>query len=92
MNLKDAFRLADVIDSSDKAELIAVGRFVAPDRITPELPWGCSVRLADESQQVVWSIADWCRLVDPPTACKPEPVELQSNRPDAVHRRQPTLF
>lgn len=102
MNLADCYYLATVIHASTHAQLLAIGRFVPTEQLTPESPWGCSVLLADGRRQTVWSIAEWCDLVARLTEASPAvpPVRSQPSlapistapRPDAAHRRQPTLF
>jgi len=91
MKLSEAYYLATIIDVSPVADLIAIGRFLPADQLTPTSPWGCSVRLSCGRQQTVWSIADWVRLcapAEPPSS----PQRPPDTRRDAAHIRQPSLF
>lgn len=102
MNMSDACDLAFAIDRGGKARLVAIGRFLPLEEVTPDSPWGCSVVLPDGTRRTVWSIADWCAVVAglsestpnaPPRVSDRPPASAPTlPRPDAVHRRQPTLF
>lgn len=84
MNCIEALSLAREIADGTDFELIAVGRFVTPAELGPDLPWACSVRLAGEpTTRVVWSPEDLAALI-PET--EPELVD------DAQPAHQLSLF
>lgn len=103
MNLTEACQLAMAIDASGKATVVAIGRFLPVEQLTRSDRWGCSVRLPSGQVQTVWSGMQWSALIalenkpqsqpaGPLSAPKVIPPTLNSSRPDAAHRRQPTLF
>lgn len=92
MTFAEAIALANDIDASSAAELISIGRFLPIAEITPASPWGCSVMpKGAEKASVVWSLADYVALFASSAIEPPKPLPVVP-RPDAAHRRQPTLF
>lgn len=88
MNLAEAYEIAQQVERHPEFSVLAIGHFVAPDDLTPELPWGVSVRSAEQGRPtVIWSRNDWERLSGPP----PLPVCTEPRR-DAKHRQQMSLF
>jgi hypothetical protein len=108
MDRKQALALAAELGDDGRAELISVGRFLPLGELSPASPWGCSVLVPGAAKaRVVWSRDEWLALFCPEPAAelsgdsgafsaapapKPIPKPVLPPRPDAAHRRQPTLF
>lgn len=92
MTLTEACNLAAIIAASESVQLIAIGRFLPHDQITSLSPWGCSVRTPGGQTQTVWSGDQWWSLIAPGTAPTSTVEARAPPRPDAHHRRQPSLF
>lgn len=60
MTLQEAFELATAINLNSGYQLLAVGRFMQPELIDENTPWGLSVlRRDDNCRLMLWSEADW---------------------------------
>lgn len=92
MTLTEACDLAKAIDATDHWQIVAIGRFLPHDQISDSSQWGCSVRTHDGQAHTVWSGQQWRSLLAPSTAPPPSPEARAPPRPDAHHRRQPSLF
>lgn len=69
MTLEQAAELAIAIDRSPRFDLLAIGRFIAPEEMRGTEPWGCSIVDRPSKRRImVWSKAEWDALIAPPTA------------------------
>lgn len=64
MDLTTACETAAMIDAQcEAATVIAIGRFLPPDAITPAAPWKVSVQIAgDERLKVIATVSDAATL------------------------------
>lgn len=75
MTLKGAYELAiAVLDDLPGSDVLAIGRFLPPSKVTAASPWGVSVRFADGRKSVLWSPRDVADILTPSPPPPPPPI------------------
>ncbi|MEO9933136.1 hypothetical protein [Rhodopirellula bahusiensis] len=93
MTLKGAYELAiAVLDDLPGSNVLAIGRFLPPSKVTDASPWGVSVQFAGGRKAVLWSPRDVAGMLSPsapPIRTLPPPKSRSKKRPPAKKMAEP---